>query len=101
MLAINSVLFLRQILGLGGEAEFGGETVLVTAADNLVSDIDDEDDIIETQFVVPDNFANNGSYHNYIYSILSYLEFTCEPLQLGSGGGKGVERLPTNTEVPG
>ena len=46
-----------QILGLGGEPEFGGETVLVTA-DNLVSDIDDDDDddIIETQFVVQDNF---------------------------------------------
>ena len=46
-----------KILGLGGEPEFGGETVLVTA-DNLVSDIDDDDDddIIETQFVVQDNF---------------------------------------------
>ncbi len=37
-------------------SSFSGETVLVTT-DNLVSDIEDDDDIIETQFVVEEGFA--------------------------------------------
>ncbi len=47
-----------QVLGLNGEvgSSFSGETVLVTT-DNLVSDIEDDDDIIETQFVVEEGFA--------------------------------------------